>query len=181
MKSYMVIQVMNALYDNLVLHKEEFDVNEGMAFSITISSECLGFEEDGMTRHEEWRGHSMRQVYVIMLQNHQVFVHVSRSNSCLNELPQTGWKNTSNHDSCWRSGCDIITDLGFKCWDEAFANCPEEHRRYSKDCDTRFDMNFGLLGPIFKTVRVEKKSCSDGYHYEITKVEEIKSRLVKAC
>lgn len=182
MKSYMVINIMNALYEEHVLYKDAFDNNEGMIFNITISSECLGFEKDGMTRHREWRGHSIRQVYIILLQNHQVFVHVSTTTHGIpGKFPQNGWKNTSNHNSCWRSGCDIITDLGFKCWDEAFAKCPEEHRHYPKDCDTRFDMNFGVLGPIFKTVRVEKKLCDDGYHYEITKVEEIKSKLVKVC
>lgn len=175
----MIIHTINSLYEQLIHYKEEFSRYEGIAFLCTIDSEFHGYEKDGNTHHEDWYGRSMKFIHVIILNYHQVYLHVSDERPFIGEFPQTGWKNTSNHDSCWRSGCDEITHLGFKCWDEAHKNCPKEHKPCTKDDEVRFELEFGLCGDLFKIVKVEQEDHGDGYHYNLTSVKEIKSTLMK--
>lgn len=179
MKSYMVIRTMNALFEQLVLNKKHFTENEGITFLCTIDAECLGYEDDGSTQHPEWCGRSIKYIHVIMLKWHSIFVHISDERPLFGKFPQSGWENTSNHNSCWRSGADKITRLGFKCWDEAHSNCPEKFTPSTRDESIHFSLEFGCLSNVFKLVKVEKENIGDGYHYNITKVEEIKSKLIK--
>jgi len=178
MKSYMIIDMINSLYEQLVHYKEEFTRKEGILFLCTIDAECHGYENDGNTHHEGWQGRCMKYIHVLILNGHQVYTHVE-DEYAFGQIPQTGWKNTSNHDSCWRNGSHEITSLGFECWDVAHKNCPKEHRPSTRDQSIRFGLGFGCLGNVFKIVEVEKEDYGDGYHYILTKVDEIKSKLIK--
>jgi len=196
MKSYMVIETMNTLYSQLMLHNMEFERNHGLMFKCQIRSECLGFEHDGNTRHDEWRGYAYVEVYIIMLRDHQVFINIIDPSGKVRkehtvklnpykplddfpiygEIPQHGWVNTSNHNSCWRDGCSDLTSLGFNCWDEAHKNCPKEFRPATRDDSVTFSLQHGY-DKLFKLVEVEQRPLDDGYHYELTKVKELKSKL----
>lgn len=180
MKSYMVINTINTLYEQIVRYNPRFSFDEGIYFVCKVDSECYGYEDDGNTKHEEWCGRSVKWFHAIILNNNQVFTNVSDDFPIFDEIPQDGWTNTSNHDSCWRSGCDKLTSIGFDTWDEAHKNCPEQYRPATKDDGLHFDLSHGI-SKLFKLVEVEKESVYDkntfGYHNKITKVEEIKKTV----
>ena len=113
-----------------------------------------------------------------MLKHHSIFMHISDERPMFGEIPQDGWNNTSNHNSCWRQGSSKITMIGFNCHDNAHLNCPKKYRPSSRDESINFDLGFGICGEIFKLIKVEKE-CFDEYHYNLTAVNEIKHKLVK--
>ena len=176
MKAYTVINIMNGLFEQLIRYKDNFSTNEGIAFCCEVRSECHGYEHDGMTHHEEWRGFCLMYFYAMFINPQSVFIQ-ERKEKC-SSVPKTGWVNSSNHDSCWREGTQDLTYLGFNCWDMAHRNCPKEFRPKTRDEGLDFSLRWGILGPVFKTVRVEKTLMEDGYHWRITNVKEIKNSLI---
>lgn len=176
MKSWMVINMFNSIYEQMVLNNPKFDENQGIAFRCIVDAECYGFENDD-EYHEDWAGRCVRHFHIIMLKRHQIYTHVSDEFN--NNIPTTGWKNTTNHNSCWRNGWDELTRLGFSCWNEAFSNCPKEYRNPNKDAGLLISIGFGMCNStMFKFVEVEKEVNQDNdYFYNITNVKEIKKTL----
>ena len=180
MKSREMINVVNGLYERIVKYNESFSRNEGICFCIKVDAECYGYEKDGNTHHEEWEGRDIKYMYIMILRGNQVFTNISSDFS--SSIPTLGWKNTSNHDSCWRGGSDELVGLCFDCWDEAFYNCPKKARPSTKNEGLRVALGFGLIEQPFKLVEVTKEpdlSIDDtGYHKKILSVKEIHKTIV---
>ena len=181
MISYTVKDIITNLYEQLVDDQysfKNFQKNEGIYFQVKVSSECHGYEKDGNTHHPEWKGRCNAEFHVIILNGRKVFTNTI-INSFSKEIPQTGWVNTSNHNSCWSSGCDALTSLGFEVVQEAFKNLPEDEQglMYPLDSHVNFSLRTGLFGSVFKFVEVEMNDAEDNYHYDIFSVKQIKKQI----
>lgn len=192
MKSRLVEKFICDLYENLVdyrysKNKDVFARNEGIYFQVHVGSHCNGYEMDGNTHHPEWEGRAKLLFHVIMLSHHQVFVNLTEIESGPGfrafGIPQDGWKNVSNHDSCWRDSfsSDLYETIYMVC-DAAWANCPEEITKAKGSYDERVELEIkhGLLGAPFKFVRVDKqKDPEDDRRYLelITKVETVEKQI----
>lgn len=76
-----------------------------------------------------------------------------------------GWKNESNHDSCWRDAIrSVISSVYFKMCKKVQDHLPEEEKLASKDIEF---FNTLRMSPI----RVSMVKLDDGYHYRLTNVD----------
>ncbi len=182
MKSYMMKNFIVYLTEQLIMprySKTKVEPNIGLYFLVRISSECLGYEEDGNTHHPEWEGKADRYLHIIITSRNNVFLRTDIKRPRLNSVPQDGWKNTSNHSSCWTEGLNDLTRLGFDCWEEAFKNKPEDKITQNKDADTAFE--FCIFSKIFRPVEVEteidRELDSSGYFKKVTSVKIVEIDL----
>jgi hypothetical protein len=189
MKAYIVKNIMLGLYEMLIdtrfsknkdVFREGYEkVTKGIHFCVEVDSECMGFENDGNTHHPEWEGRCVVFFHAIILADHKVFTYLQETRTVpTNGIPQTGWKNTSNHASCWRQGLDELTAIGFSAADTAWQNCPEEHTNNNKDTRVDFSLGHGLfVDKPFQLVDVDYESDleidSSGYHKKITAVRKL--------
>lgn len=190
MKSYVMISMMNRLFEQLVKSKaseyeadttsEYFKYNEGIHFCVKVDADCMGFaNDDGNTQHQEWICRVIKHFHVIMLYPHKVFVCITDYK--IRDIPQTGWTNTSNHNSCWRDGCRDLTSLGFECWDEAFAKVPKDKRPSTKDEGMDMSLDLSIMGGIFEfvscDVEPDYETDESGYHKKISNIKRIQKTL----
>ncbi len=180
LKSYTPINVMTTLYDQVVdsryRDKNMFPDSkwreQGIYFCVKVSSHCFGFEKDGNTHHPEWVGNAVAWFHVLMINGHSVFTQTTRDFQM--SIPTEGWKNESNHDSCYRESLGELTTLGFDIHDEAFANMPKDKRveyGITRDDYTDFDFDSGF-GRIFRFVDVKLKPREDNdYFYDVLSVK----------
>lgn len=179
MKSYDISNIINGLYEQLVYRNERFTSDQGIYFACKVDCQCLGYENDGNTYHPKWRNRETKVLHITILNHHQVFTCVTNENGIIHELPLPNkWINKSNHDSCWRNiSSDELTDLMFHCHNEAYKNCPKEHRPSTRSQGVNFSLRTSLCGPVFKYVEVEKESDyeldSSGYHKKLISIKFI--------
>jgi len=173
MKSYMAIQMINTLYEKIVVSNSEIFTNkQGIFLKFNVRSNCWGFEQDGNTHHPEWEGSCTKYFSVILLNRYKVFIKVKDKFS--NKITSDGWENTSNHPSGWRFGCDSLTHLCFDVVDKAWRNYPKE--LITEDKDARVNISEGGFG--FKLVEVEYKDKKDNnYFKEITDIKLINKKV----
>lgn len=186
MKTHAIIHIMNSLFETLVKNQctdpihdggrrmPVFSRNEGIYFKVQVRSEFHGYEKDGNTHHPEWAGRCTKYFHVLMLYPHCVFTQVTDEYSM--DIPQTGWYNTSNHNSCWRSGCDKLTYVMFDCYDEAHKNMPQE-LFHSRSDDTSVDLRRNICDGTFSFVEASWEYQEDDYHMTIKSVKEIKKTI----
>lgn len=189
MQSYMVISTMNNLFEQLVRDQnyyaakneqavKVFNNKEGIYFVVEVDSECYGYEKDGNTHHEEWEGRCYKLMHVLMIYPHFVFVCITDGRTF--EIPQTGWKNTSNHSSCWRSGCDELTSLVFNCHNDAHKNVPKNDPRVRElrlSDDVNIRLRVSLSGRVFNFVEADWIYQEDGNHKDIKSVKRISKTI----
>lgn len=189
-KVYIVKSIMNRLFEQIVKSKtsqhyskqsdEYFNVNEGIHFRVKIDAHSYGYERDGNTCRPEWRCHVVKYYHVIMLYPHNIFVCVT-DDSNIGVIPPIGWENTSNHNSCWRNGCDTLSGVAYECWEEAFALVPEAHRPSSKDEGVDITLDLSMMGDIFELVSCDIESDyetdASGYFKKISNIIRIKKKL----
>lgn len=189
-KSYVIKSIMNRLFEQLVKSKaseyqadktdEYFKENEGIRFCVKIDADNLGFENDGNTYHKEWKCRIIRYFHVIMLYPHRIFTCVTDEQH-FSTIPQDDWKNTSNHNSCWRNGCDDLISVGYECWEEAFAKVPEEHRKPPMVEGLDYTLDLSIMGNIFEFISCDMESDYDndssGYHKKISNIKRIHKKL----
>lgn len=179
MKSYDFANIINGLYEQLVHRNKNFSRNEGIYFCCQLDCECHGYEKDGNTQHQEWRGREIKDFHIIIINPHTVFTCISDANDHIFEIPSPEkWINKSNHDSCWRDvSHKELTDLMFHCHDEAYKNCPKELRPETKSQGVSFSLRTSVCGPIFKYVKVEKVTDYEwnnyGYREKLTSIHSI--------
>lgn len=177
---YSTKEIILNCFDNIVdADHSTFAQNEGLYFIVQISNNNYGFENDGNTRHKEWANHAKYYLHIIILKARRVFTAITNSEE-MPELPE--WKNTSNHDSCFRhDGLQDIFTVGAKVWEEAWKNTPDEHKECMK-MTTEYKINHGWLsGPLFKCVGVifenDYKTDESGYFKKLTDISIIKKTI----
>jgi len=150
-----------------------FPENTGLLFTLQIRCENYGYEKDGKTHHPEWESIYNKYLHIIVINCHHVFISESDSWD-YRDSPLESFKNTSNHDSCWKSdGFQLIFKHYFaaakNCWDHV----PKEHSRPPIFSEVEGSLT-PLLRKPFKMVRVTKKRLEDGYFCELTSIKELK-------
>lgn len=177
-----IIDIMNSLYMMCVDNRyskngELFSRKQGIYFTVHLSDTCHGYGKScGNTHHKEWEGNGYAEFHVIMLNHRQVFVCVPEEDPGVLDIPAPElWKNTSNHDSCWRQGCDELTRLAFLVHDEAWKNCPEKERPETKLQNLDISLcRIGAQGRIFKFVEVEMERIDPRGHNYFNRLTSIK-------
>lgn len=188
MKAHDAISMINRLFEQLVRSKrsrlfependESFGQNEGVHFCVKIDADSLGFPKDnGNDYHPEWVCRVIKYFHVIILHPNYVFVCLSDVN---NQIPQDGWKNTSNHSSCWRDGCSDLGKIGYDTWCKAFSLIPED-KRPSFDESVLYSLDLSILGNIFEfvlcDVEPDYETDDSGYHKKISNIKKIQKKL----
>ncbi|MFA7628591.1 MAG: hypothetical protein WCY37_04290 [Candidatus Dojkabacteria bacterium] len=83
------------------------------------------------------------------------------------DIPISGWRNTSNHDSCWRTdGLRLISEVYF---DAARVMNPNVAPR-----DLDIDCSFAIHSP-WDLVKIKHQSCDPEFHYR-RELVDIKGR-----
>jgi hypothetical protein len=170
-------QIMIDLADQFVIRKHKnFKRNEGIHFCLKIDIESYGYEKDGSTCHPEWKRRKLAYMHYIVTYPHSVYMALGEDE---NMPPATLFKNTSNHDSCWRSdGFRDLFSTFIEMYDACYSNVPKEHRPSPRSCDYRLTLRCGWLSaPVFDFVEVESVYCEDGYHKDLLSIKNIKKSL----
>jgi len=168
--------IMINLAEQLVVYNDDFKMNEGIHFCLKLDVENLGFEKDGNTYHEDWESRKITFVHYIVVNHHSVYMAISKSTDI--PTPET-FKNTSNHDSCWRSdGFYDLFKIFMKMYDETHKNTPKEHRPSPVSCSYKISLTTKWLsGKVFDFVKIETEHKNNNYHKNILKIEKIKKTI----
>lgn len=167
-------RIMINLAEQFVIRKpENFERDEGIHFCLKIDLENYGYEKDGSTYHEEWRNRQINYLHYVVAYPHSVFFAVGESE---NLPPGALFRNTSNHDSCWRSdGFSDIHSCFFEMYDAVYGYMPNEHKPIPLACHYNIHLcTKWLNGPVFDFVKLKTES---GHNYgkdviEIKKIEK---------
>lgn len=172
----MIGNTMLSIYNQLVDRKRNFDRKEGVYFVVKLDGINFGYEKDGNTYHEEWESRMIKYYHIIFLSCRNVYVAISDEP----KTPQPSeWKNTSNHDSCFRSeGIRDLSSLYFYINDEIYKNTPDGHKKAPIMGSVEMSLEHEwLCGPLLKFVKVETERMDDGYHNILTKIDIIKKMV----
>lgn len=107
-----------------------------------------------------------KNIFILFCGNTNVFYAYKASSAFYPSwIPLSSWKNSSNHDSCWRSDglSFIINDYFQMCWQVNHGGAPV-------DLESNCYFHWGT--PI-KKVKITYKQDNDNYQNQITKVEMI--------
>lgn len=150
-------------------------VRQGIAVPIEIDVGNFGYENDGNTRHLEWCRRYNTQLMYIIVANHSVFLATTANGrfKTLEDYKPGDFKNTSNHDSCWRSdGLRDIHSYVMKGYDYCYDHMPEEHKPAPIAANITTSPCILQKG-LFKFVEVETQRKSD-YGNKITSIKILK-------
>ena len=190
MKTRTISTIICSLYEQILdcrySKNKDLPRNTAILFSVRVDAESMGFENDGNTRHDEWRRRMLARCYVLITTNYKVFF--ARGEDCLSvhesDLPTpSAWKNVSNHDSCWRHSFDSeLIELCHECADWAWENVPDEHKPRSYDERFDLDLSMSMMGnKVFRLVEVDYipdlELDSSGYHKQLTSIKFIDKEL----
>lgn len=173
---YTTLNTINVIFEQAVLEQKDHKRNEGIYICIEVDSRFLGFDNYDQ-HHPEWEGYSCNYLHILMIYPCSVYTATSTVKEDINNLK---WKNTTNHSSCWTSGCSELIDIVFNVHDTAHANIPDKHeckpRKRTDNVSIRFATGYSKL---FKFVKVEtKQNDLNPYHSDIVVVREIKKIII---
>jgi hypothetical protein len=187
-------QIMINLVEQFVIRKEDFKpefdyetrikTEQGIHFCVELDVEQFGYENDGDTHHKEWRSRGIKYLHYIVTGYHSVYLSIKtfdpdKRSGYYDLSDPKDWKNTSNHDSCWREdGFRDLFNEFINLYKEVYSNTPNEHKPAPIACTytTRLRSKW-LSGPVFDFVELETKYSDDGYHKEVLSVKKIKKTI----
>ena len=137
---------------------------KGVLFNIDLACECKGYDNKG-NMHHEWAKYERHNITVIVAKPHNVYVNLSNTKNVAD------YKNTSNHDSCWRhDGLSLILDFAHDMYRRVYANKPEDKRPNMVNADFFIWDSFK---DFMQPVEITTKNTEDGYHENITNIQSI--------
>jgi hypothetical protein len=154
------------------------DYSVALYLVLTVSAENNGYEIDGNTHHPEWQRRFRKEMHFLITGDHRVFLAIVDGKTFgLKDIPLESWKNTSNHDSCWRTDGvqSPITKMMFDAWEHCFGHMPKEHL-HEKLRSSGINMELGDGGgEVIRFVRIKHQGVSheDTYHRKITSVKKL--------
>jgi hypothetical protein len=154
------------------------DYSVALYLVLVVSAENNGYEIDGNTPRPEWKRHFRKEMHFLITGDHRVFLAIVDGKTFgLKDIPLKSWKNTSNHDSCWRTDGvqSPITTMMFDAWKHCFSHMPEEHLREklrSSGVEMELDDS---CDEVIRFVRIKHTAVdiSDTYHRKITSVKKL--------
>ncbi len=161
----------------------------GMLFSVLVAADNGGYvSNDGNRHYPKYQRNVRKYVHIIITSQHRVYVAESDLPG-YKDVPIKAWKNTSNHDSCWRSdGLRAIQSTYFKVahlvWGIA-SGLPKKWQRPPARADVRFEMN-GMVtytgGPlcfvsVVRRVLDEDEGGADGYHDGLAAIKKVDYKI----
>ena len=170
------INVITSLASQFIVHNKECPIpthinkptyeieRKGIMFTIDLSCECYGYDEFNVIK-PSWAKHERHLISIIVAKHHNVFINVDNINN-IND-----YKNTSNHDSCWKNdGFVLIRDFAYKMYNSVYVNVPKEKR------PNMINANFyiwNILRSFIQPVSIKCKPIEDGYYEQITDLKKI--------
>lgn len=142
---------------------------KGIMFTFDLSCECYGYAEFGVTK-PAWASHERHSISIIVAKQHNVFVNIGNINNL------TYYKNTSNHNSCWKSdGFVLLHDFAYKMYNRVYANMPKEKRPNMINADFYiWDWLRTFMQPVSINCKsINCKSIEDNYYEQITDLKKI--------
>ena len=137
---------------------------KGVLFNIDLACECNGYDNKG-NMHHEWAKYERHNIAVIVAKPHNVYVNLSNTKSVAD------YKNTSNHDSCWRhDGLSLILAFAYDMYHRVYANKPKDKRPNMVNADFFIWDSFNTF---MQPVEITTKNTEDGYHGNITNIQSI--------
>jgi hypothetical protein len=144
------------------------DYSVALHLVLVVSAENNGYEIDGNTRRPEWKRHFRKEMHFLITGDHRVFLAIVEGKTFdLKDIPLESWKNTSNHDTCWRTDGiqSPITSMMFDAWKHCFGHMPEEHLREklrSSGVEMELDDSGG---EVIRFVRIMHRAMSNEETY----------------
>jgi len=148
----------------------------GLMFHITASVAKYSNDKDTVE--------TSRNIFFLLCGNTNVWIaeqdphKEERRWGGINSIPLDAWKNTSNHDSCWRSdGVESpLSQIYFDMCDEVNRQLPEEDRVAPKDLSMFNTFGFG---DIVKHVTIVHAAVepTDTYRRKIVEVEKTEPKI----
>jgi len=158
-----------------------------IVFFLTLEAENHGYESDGNTHHSDWERRASHGLVIIVTEHHQVFIgqhkDLSKRDRRISSMDlemhfgNFEWKNTSNHDSCWRSdGFSLIHKIEADLYHKCFDHVPDEHRMPPIYVAQQPHFGDFALGPMYKFALVQtekdpREDRNDGYWRVPTSIE----------
>ena len=137
---------------------------KGVLFNIDLACECNGYDNKG-NKHYEWVKQERHDIAVIVAKPHNVYVNLSNTKSLAD------YKNTSNHNSCWRhDGLSLILDFAHDMYRRVYANKPEDKRPNMVNADFFIWDSFK---DFMQPVEITTKDDSDRHKIDITNIQSI--------
>ena len=178
-----IVSIFETLMDwhvkNVEFQNPKEEDKYGIAFTFDLDCSNHGYEQDGNTHHEEWERRYRKFIHVIVLRPRKCFVAVTEDHPYLKDVPLDLWKNTSNHDSCWRSdGLRVFHKEMHEAWKYCYEHVPKEHQRYPMDNQVSCELS-RVFGKPFQFVKVTDEAADDrsSYHRRITSIEPVEHVL----
>ena len=152
----------------------------GIAIPFVICCDSGQYDKKGEL-HKDWEEKRVwRALTFIILSNKNVFLAMEGMEDnasiifprpCIDPKK---YKNTSNHDSCWRSdGTSDIFRIYMEMYKECWGGVDE------KLSPTPYNANFIINWGDMKFVKVEKEHPpKEDYFYNLTSIKEVKYKLV---
>ena len=137
---------------------------KGLLFNIDLSCECDGYDKQG-NLHHEWVKYERCNITIIVAKPHNVFVNL------LNTKQIEDYKNTSNHNSCWRhDGLSSIESFAHGMYHRVYANKPKDKRPSMVNADFFiWDSSDAFMQPV----EIITKDDSDRHKIDITDLQNI--------
>lgn len=137
-------------------------------FFVNIRLTNHGYEKDGNTLHEDWERHYKKDLVVIITERHNVYIgelvrgtediRFTDRRTLTQNLDRYDWRNTSNHDSCWRSdGLNPLWNEMMAAYHHCYDHVPEEHRPIPALVGCSATLREGIFGMPFYFCQIEKE------------------------
>lgn len=153
---------------------------EALLVSISTQFSHSGYAEDGNTLHEYGSSEVYTYAHFILCGNVYVWSYTGPEGNPV-KVPLEQWKNTSNHDSCWRSDGvnSILSTLYFDSCEKVQSHLPDEMRKAPKDVPHYNTMGRFMGSSIFSFIDIKFKRSDDNlnYRFELTDVKPSEKRL----
>ena len=159
----MLFEISNTQEEKSFIEYEDDGTRTVNAMIIPVHMSMSDFSDSSSEEDREARD----SVYVMYAGRHSIFYAFAHdedgSYRHLSKIPADEWKNTSNHDSCWRSD-------GFSFLAKIFFDMAKIVNDDKRPCDLSDYTNLGIgSSPVTKT-QVMFRMQKDGYHKDIVKV-----------
>jgi len=155
---------------------------KGLYFKIVVRCDNYGYDKND-EYHEDWYMDERRVMHFIVTSNYNVFLAVTDFSEGHAIPAPEKFKNTSNHNSCWRSdGFSDVHSVGYDLWKMCWVRpeIPEDKRKNMRE-SVHYSASY-ILSELFKPVEISHVALDDensfGYHRKIVNITKKKATYI---